>query len=81
VFEGCDTTSAFHGKGKLKPWQVLMQHPKFAPVFARLGNLPIDDDIEESLNEFVCLLYGDTISKNVDECRYNIINIIFICQI
>ncbi|XP_020896117.1 uncharacterized protein LOC110235041 [Exaiptasia diaphana] len=32
----------------------------------------MDTDVEGSLNKFVCLLYGDTISQNVDECRYNL---------
>ena len=49
-----------------------MEHPEFCPVFSRLGNLPIHNDLIDFLNKFVCLLYGDDSSQSVDECRYNL---------
>lgn len=68
---GCDSTSAFHGKGKGKPWKILQEHLKFVESFSQLGrSFIISEDLVISLNSFVCLLYGDKISTNVDDCRY-----------
>lgn len=71
MFVGCDTTSAFHGKGKLKPWKVLLAHPEFREMFIQLGSAPnVSTNLVTSLNKFVCLLYGDITSSTADECRF-----------
>ena len=49
-----------------------MQHPEFSAAFSRLGHLPIDGDLVNLLNKFVCLLYGDDVSNSVDGCRYSL---------
>ena len=68
---GCDSTSAFRGKGKAKPWKILQENPNFAKSFCDLGkSSTLSEDLVVSLNVFVCLLYGDTSSRTVNECRY-----------
>ena len=70
---GNDCTSSFYGKGKAKAWKTLKSHSKFAETFSSLGaNFPPCDKLVIALNEFACLLYGDTKSKNADECRYTL---------
>jgi hypothetical protein len=71
LYIGCDSTSAFIGKGKAKPWKILEDHPEFEESFFKLGkSFPVSEDLVTSVNKFVCLLYGNTISTNVDDCRY-----------
>ena len=70
---GCDSTSAFYGKGKERPWKTLQSHQEFRQTFSHLGNLErVSEELINSLNKFVCLLYNDEVSTNVDECRYNL---------
>ena len=48
-----------------------MRYPQFIEAFSLLGScFPPSNDLVRVLNEFTCLLYGDSKSKNVDECRY-----------
>ena len=37
AFTGCDTTSSFAGKGKIKPLKIMKSDNHFTEVFARLG--------------------------------------------
>lgn len=70
---GSDCTSSFYGKGKAKAWKTLKSHPHFVEAFFSLGdNFPPCDKLVSALNKFTCLLYGDTKSKLVDECRYTL---------
>ena len=70
---GCDSTSAFYGKGKERPWKILQKHHEFRQTFSQLGSLErVSQDLINSLNKFVCLLYYDEVSTHVDECRYNL---------
>lgn len=48
-------------------------HPKFRQTFSLLGNLEkVSQDLINSLNKFVCLLYNDEVSTHIDECRYSL---------
>ena len=67
---GCDSTSAFSGKGKKKPWKTLLEHPELFNAFFTIGSSPVDEEMVRSLNRFVCYLYGDKVSTSVDDCRY-----------
>ena len=43
---------------------------KFVETFSDLGRSSVlSEELVLSLNAFVCLLYGDQDSKNVDDCR------------
>eukprot|EP00794_Sanderia_malayensis_P012433 gene12433-13718_t len=73
AFTGCDSNSSFYGKGKVKAWKVLQTHPRFTESFSSLGrSFPPPDRLINELNKYVCLLYGDVVSGDVDECRYQI---------
>lgn len=73
MYIGCDSTSAFRGKGKEKPWQTLKGNLEFVKTFSELGrSATMSDDMVISLNKFVCLMYGDKAAASVDECRYNL---------
>ena len=61
-FTGCDTTSAFAGKGKLSALKILKGSVQFQQLFQTFGNdWHLSEDKFEELEEFTCLLYG---SKN-----------------
>jgi hypothetical protein len=68
---GSDCTSSLYGKGKTTAWKTLISHPQFIETFSLLGSsFPPSDELVSALNTFTCLLYGDSSSTNVDECRY-----------
>lgn len=72
-FLGCDSTSAFLGKGKAKPWKILNDYPEFKESFCKLGqSFPVSQDLVTASNRCVCLLYGNTISTDLDDCRYRL---------
>ncbi len=69
-FTGVDTTSAFKGKGKIKPFNVLKKSTKFSPVMAKLGDeWQVQDGMVDQLEEFCCVLYGHKRLKSVDDVR------------
>ena len=71
AFTGCDSTSAFKGKGKVKALKLLQQRLKFVPVFESLGeSWSVTEQQLDELEEFVCLLYGRQKTKKVDDVRH-----------
>ena len=70
VFTGCDTTSAFHGKGKAKAFKIFQDCEHYQEAFKNLGqDFNVSDDVRASLEDFVCKLYGQRCSS-VNEARY-----------
>ena len=70
-FTGCDTTSAFAGKGKVKPLNLMMKDIRYVKAFAELGRtVNIDDKITDELKRFVCHLYGWKETKSLQDVRY-----------
>ena len=71
AFTGCDSTSAFKGKGKVKAVKILQQKPKFSQTFAQIGEAwSVTEHQVDELEEFTCLLYHWQRIKKVDELRY-----------
>ena len=70
-FTGCDTVSAFHGKGKLLPLRTLLKAPKFIPILGKLGDdWKISEEVVDNLETFVCAMYGaNTRTTKVDDLR------------
>ncbi|KAG1692301.1 Transmembrane protein 164 [Nymphon striatum] len=69
-FTGCDTVSAFAGKGKLKALKLLQEEREFVAVFSRLGlSWDVDNNLVNELQKFVCRLYGQK-QSTVNELRY-----------
>ena len=57
AFTGCDTVSAFKGRGKLKPLKILQQTPRFVDTLARLGEKwVVDDSILDELDALTCAI-------------------------
>ena len=70
AFTGCDSVSAFAGKGKLAGFRLLKREPRFQEAFQILGqSLNVPEPTIEVLEEFVCCLYGINVS-NVTDLRY-----------
>lgn len=71
-FTGCDSTSAFYGKGKKKALNLLMKEREFCHAFSDLGeNFDVEPATAASLESFVCKLYGQQNVTTVNEARYN----------
>ena len=52
AFTGCDTTSAFVRRGKVKPLALLKKHPEFLPTFHAPGSrVDIKDRVFKDLEE------------------------------
>ena len=72
MFTGCDSVSAFKGKGKVKAITLLLGSEATVQVFRRLGcSWEVDDDLLSVLEQFTCQLYGEQ-SASVNDARYAI---------
>lgn len=70
MYTGDDCNSAFRGKGKVGPLQKLQKYPRFQKLFKDLGSdWKVKDEVYEALEEFTCLMYGNTRIKCVNEVR------------
>ena len=60
AFIGADCTSAFKGRGKVRPMKLLSQNSKFIHIFAAVSLTWTlgDDQIINGIEEFTCRLYG-----------------------
>ena len=71
AFFGCDNTSAFRSKGKVKALKLLEKHNKFHAAFAELGeSWTAAEVVVASLKELTCLLYGDKRVTKVNTLRH-----------
>ena len=72
VFTGCDTTSAFYGRGKKKALDIASKNPEFLDAFCALGSsFSLSQSTVALLESFVCKLYGQT-SADINEARYRL---------
>ena len=62
AFTGCDTTSPFWRKEKVRPLHLMLKNPEFMMTFAELGNNWEIDEISllSKIEVFVCAMYGCT---------------------
>jgi len=74
AFTGCDTVSAFAGKGKSKALKMLINNKDHQDTFAELGReWDVSMELMNKLEHFTCLLYAPkTSSTNVNELRYHL---------
>ncbi len=75
AFSGCDTVSAFHGKGKKYTWQTWSVFQRATPTFTKLSRTPsaIGDEDLLIIEEFVVLLYDRSSPyKEVNEARLDL---------
>ena len=70
-FTGCDTVSAFAGRGKLKPLMLMMKRQDYVDMFASLGTRTnIDESLIDLLIKYVCHMYSWEGSNSVNDVRY-----------
>lgn len=74
AFTGCDYTSSFNRKGKIKPLKMLEQNPNLQEVFFNmpLSEENIPDESMSTIESFVCQMYGRKKLKSVDQARLEI---------
>ena len=71
AFTGCDSVSAFAGKGKIKA-QKLLINSEFVNLFSLLGtSWFVTEDMIDRLSEFVSCLYGKRM-EDIDLLRYQL---------
>ncbi len=72
---GCDTVSAFAGRGKPTAFEVWRTYPEVTEVFQALSDVPdqISDEQFEAIEQFVVLMYSRTCPfKKVNQARQTI---------
>lgn len=70
ALSGCDYTSAFIHKGKLRPLALLQKSGEYQEAFKKLGNADkVEQDVVNQLEAFVCALYGKHNLSDVNEAR------------
>jgi hypothetical protein len=68
---GCDYTTAFFRKGKIKPFRILEKHPELQYCLSSLGSSStIPETIINDIQELVCLFYSVEGCKSVNEARH-----------
>ena len=71
AFTGCDSTSAFKSKGKVRPIQLMLKDKLIINACSALGDSWIlSNNILEGLERLTCRMYGMTKINTVNECRY-----------
>ena len=71
AFTGCDSTSSFIRKDKLKPLRFLINNKLIQSVFQDIGNQPhISEKTRTELEKFTCKIYGGTVISNIDTLQY-----------
>ena len=75
AFTGCDTVSAFFGKGKAKALRIVQTDNRYRETFKQLGKeWVISENTLKQLESFTCVLY-DQINcgkRTVNELRYKL---------
>ena len=74
AFTGCDSVSAFSGKGKLSALKLTKQHRQYMEIFQELGTeWEVSDELFAGLQDFTCLMYSTKPeTSDVDELRYRL---------
>ena len=68
AFTGTDNTCSFYGKGKIKPWKLLLNNLEYVNFFQSLSN--IEEANEVVAQKFVLPMYSLSDCKNVDSGRH-----------
>lgn len=72
AFTGCDTVSAFFGKGKVAALKIVRRSKSFQNLFQDIGmSWELSDDLLTELQEFTCMMYASNPgTSDVNELRY-----------
>lgn len=74
AFTGCDTVSAFAGRGKIASFKQLKSDKTFQEAFSELGRTwTVSEELFEKLQEITCRMYApSTHTKDVNTLRYQL---------
>ena len=74
AFTGCDTVSAFAGRGKAKALKLLVSNVENQDMFFKLGReWDLSQELMDKLEAFTCLLYAPKLSSTrINELRYHL---------
>ena len=73
AFTGCDSTSSFKGKGKTKPFNLMIKSKVFSDLFAHFGeDWTLSEEQANCLEAFVCSLYNQSTTSSVNKAIANI---------
>ena len=74
TFTGCDTVSAFTGRGKITALRLVKQQTSYQEIFKQLGmEWVLSYMLFQSLQEFTCKLYcSQPRTDNINELRYRL---------
>lgn len=74
AYTGCDTVSAFAGKGKASALKLLMNNQETQDTFLKLGQeWDLSLDLLDKLEAFTCVLYAPKASTTkINELRYHL---------
>lgn len=74
AFTGCDTVSAFAGKGKLRVLEILKSSNRVKESLKQLGeSWVVSSELQANLEELVCLWYASKPgTSDVNQLRYNL---------
>ena len=73
AFTGCDSVSAFAGKGKAKALKIFKDDAEIKETFSRLGEeWRLTPDLFTRIEKFTCDLYSSRATK-VNAARYNLV--------
>lgn len=74
AFTGCDTVSAFAGRGKVAGYRIVKQNAEFQEMFQHLGMFwNMSDHLYHSLQKFTCAMYcSNPGTSDINELRYRL---------
>lgn len=76
AFSGCDSVSAFRGKGKKRMLTLLEKSDLYASAFSRLGSTwNVPQESAKLIEKLTCELYGQKNISDLNELRYRLFKV------
>ena len=74
AFTGCDTMSAFAGRGNLSALKLMKENPIYQDTFDQLGmSWDVSEELLEKLEQFTCdMYYAGSSTREVNGLRYQL---------
>ena len=66
---GCDYIPAFFNKGKMKAIQLIKENSAYRNAFAKLGYEDLTNEVMETIEKFICCLFGYTKLSDINQAR------------
>ena len=69
---GCDYIPAFFSKGKMKAIQLIKENSAYRYAFAKLGYEDLMNEVMETIEKYICCLFGYTKLSDINQARQNV---------